>query len=177
MQVQCGGPSYQVQLGRRDGMVSQASMASILPGPNVDVPTAIDLFARKGLNSFEMVSLMGTCTSVAVVYATAFFLFNTENKTHKKLAIAKDQYNTSSRFYLSVSVQMVLESFTMTHVHCSLRQHEADRLVLYIANKLASFDLEHTAKRIDSVCIYQGSSTHGISRTWYTSVGTHKINS
>ena len=59
-QVQCGGPTYQVQLGRRDGMVSQASMASILPGPNVDIPTAIDLFSKKGLNSFDMAILIGT---------------------------------------------------------------------------------------------------------------------
>ncbi|CAN6288733.1 unnamed protein product [Urochloa humidicola] len=58
----CGGPSYQVQLGRRDGMVSQASMASILPGPNVDIPTAISLFSKKGLNSFDMAILMGAHT-------------------------------------------------------------------------------------------------------------------
>ncbi|PAN48394.1 hypothetical protein PAHAL_9G379400 [Panicum hallii] len=58
----CGGPIYQVQLGRRDGMVSQASMASILPGPNVDIPTAIDLFSKKGLNSFDMAILMGAHT-------------------------------------------------------------------------------------------------------------------
>ncbi|KAF8689398.1 hypothetical protein HU200_041942 [Digitaria exilis] len=58
----CGGPSYQVQLGRRDGMVSQAYMASILPGPNVDIPTAIDLFSKKGLNSFDMAILMGAHT-------------------------------------------------------------------------------------------------------------------
>ncbi|CAN6300083.1 unnamed protein product [Urochloa humidicola] len=58
----CGGPSYQVQLGRRDGMVSQASMASILPGPNVDIPTAIGLFSKKGLNSFDMAILMGAHT-------------------------------------------------------------------------------------------------------------------
>lgn len=72
MQVQCGGPSYQVQLGRRDGMVSQASMASILPGPNVDISTAIDLFGRKGINALEMVSLMGTsqpiCYDVAILF-------------------------------------------------------------------------------------------------------------
>ena len=78
MQVQCGGPSYQVQLGRRDGMVSQASMASILPGPNVDVPTAIDLFGRKGINALEMVSLMGT--SSPPIYATMLhFYFSAEN--------------------------------------------------------------------------------------------------
>ncbi|TKV94841.1 hypothetical protein SEVIR_9G322300v4 [Setaria viridis] len=58
----CGGPRYQVQLGRRDGMVSQASSASILPGPNVDIPTAISLFSKKNLNSFDMAILMGAHT-------------------------------------------------------------------------------------------------------------------
>jgi peroxidase len=53
-------------------MVSQASMASILPGPNVDISTAIDLFGRKGINALEMVSLMGTsqpiCYDVAILF-------------------------------------------------------------------------------------------------------------
>ncbi|KAJ1296193.1 hypothetical protein BS78_01G280800 [Paspalum vaginatum] len=73
----CGGPSYQVQLGRRDGMVSQASMASILPGPDVDIPTAINLFSTKGLNSFDMAILMGAHT-VGVTHCSVIHdrLFN-----------------------------------------------------------------------------------------------------
>ncbi|XP_062205759.1 peroxidase 57-like [Phragmites australis] len=57
-----GGPNYQVQLGRRDGMVSQAWMAGALPGPNVDIPTAIDMFSKKGFNSFDMAILIGAHT-------------------------------------------------------------------------------------------------------------------
>ncbi|GJN20155.1 hypothetical protein PR202_gb07496 [Eleusine coracana subsp. coracana] len=57
-----GGPKYQVPLGRRDGTVSQAGMASALPAPNVDIPTAIDMFAKKGFNSFDMAVLMGAHT-------------------------------------------------------------------------------------------------------------------
>lgn len=45
-----------------DGMVSQAWMASQLPAPDVDIPTAIDKFSKKGLNSFDMAILMGTPT-------------------------------------------------------------------------------------------------------------------
>ncbi|KAL5224950.1 hypothetical protein ABZP36_011589 [Zizania latifolia] len=58
----CGGARYEVQLGRRDGTVSQAYMAAQLPGPDVDIPTAIDMFAKKGLNSFDMAILMGAHT-------------------------------------------------------------------------------------------------------------------
>ncbi|TVU31637.1 hypothetical protein EJB05_23332, partial [Eragrostis curvula] len=57
-----GGPSYQVQLGRRDGTVSQAWMAGALPSPSVDIPTAINMFAKKGFNSFDMAILMGAHT-------------------------------------------------------------------------------------------------------------------
>jgi peroxidase len=35
-------------------------MAGVLPAPNVDIPTAIDMFAKKGFNSFDMAILMGT---------------------------------------------------------------------------------------------------------------------
>jgi peroxidase len=45
-------------------------MASILPGPNVDIPTAISMFSKKGLNSFDMAILMGT----PAAYATLPFL-------------------------------------------------------------------------------------------------------
>ncbi|XP_037412171.1 peroxidase 57-like [Triticum urartu] len=58
----CGGPSYAVTLGRRDGMVSVSWMAGDLPSPHVDIPTAIAMFAKKGFNSFEMATLMGAHT-------------------------------------------------------------------------------------------------------------------
>ncbi|KAG8092606.1 hypothetical protein GUJ93_ZPchr0012g21597 [Zizania palustris] len=62
LHMHCGGERYEVQLGRRDGTVSQAYMAAQLPGPDVDIPTAIDMFAKKGLNSFDMAILMGAHT-------------------------------------------------------------------------------------------------------------------
>uniref|UniRef100_A0ACD5U4M3 Uncharacterized protein n=1 Tax=Avena sativa TaxID=4498 RepID=A0ACD5U4M3_AVESA len=57
-----GGPSYGVQLGRRDGMSSMAWMCSDLPPPHVDIPTATAMFAKKGFSSFEMAALMGAHT-------------------------------------------------------------------------------------------------------------------
>jgi hypothetical protein len=56
--MQCGGPSYAVQLGRRDGMSSMSWKCSDLPAPHVDIPTAAAMFANKGFNSFEMAALM-----------------------------------------------------------------------------------------------------------------------
>ena len=57
--MQCGGPSYAVELGRRDGMSSVSWMCNDLPPPHVDVPTAAAMFAKKGFNTFEMATLMG----------------------------------------------------------------------------------------------------------------------
>ncbi|KAM0884066.1 hypothetical protein ACQ4PT_031203 [Festuca glaucescens] len=58
----CGGPSYAVQLGRRDGMSSASWMCTDLPAPHVDIPTATAMFAKKGFSSFEMAALMGAHT-------------------------------------------------------------------------------------------------------------------
>ncbi|CAM0956141.1 unnamed protein product [Alopecurus aequalis] len=57
-----GGPSYAVDLGRRDGMSSVSWMCSDLPSPHVDIPTAAAMFAKKGFSLFEMATLMGAHT-------------------------------------------------------------------------------------------------------------------
>ncbi|KAF3336057.1 Peroxidase 60 [Carex littledalei] len=59
--ILAGVPPFQVQLGRRDGMVSLASLVN-LPSPNIPVPTAIQFFQSKGLNPFDMVLLLGAHT-------------------------------------------------------------------------------------------------------------------
>ncbi|XP_072962533.1 peroxidase 57-like [Typha angustifolia] len=56
--VLAGGLPFQVQLGRRDGTVSLASLAN-LPPPDISVPQSIQAFQSKGLNAFDMVLLLG----------------------------------------------------------------------------------------------------------------------
>ncbi|XP_073002504.1 peroxidase 57-like [Typha latifolia] len=53
-----GGLKYQVQLGRRDGMISQASLVN-LPAPTITVPQSIQTFRAKGLSTSDMVLLLG----------------------------------------------------------------------------------------------------------------------
>lgn len=58
MLMQSGGRSYNVQTGRRDGTVSLAQNVN-LPASTVSVSGAISQFASKGLNTTDLVFLLG----------------------------------------------------------------------------------------------------------------------
>lgn len=58
-----GGPQFNVELGRRDGLISQASRANgNLPKGSFTLNQLNFLFARKGLNQADMVALSGAHT-------------------------------------------------------------------------------------------------------------------
>ncbi|KAH9624750.1 hypothetical protein KSS87_003520 [Heliosperma pusillum] len=55
-----GGKWFEVETGRRDGRVSLRSEAQAnIPPPTMSIPTAIKLFASKGLNKDDFVILLG----------------------------------------------------------------------------------------------------------------------
>ncbi|XP_058110562.1 cationic peroxidase 1-like [Magnolia sinica] len=61
--VALGGPSWTVPLGRRDSTTASLSTAnSDLPGPASSLSNLISAFAKKGLNTKEMVALSGAHT-------------------------------------------------------------------------------------------------------------------
>ncbi|KAF8106288.1 hypothetical protein N665_0145s0098 [Sinapis alba] len=61
--VLAGGQGFKVELGRRDGLVSQASrVEGKLPGPELDVTGLVDLFASNGLSMTDMIALSGAHT-------------------------------------------------------------------------------------------------------------------
>eukprot|EP00253_Pinus_taeda_P026576 PITA_26576 len=58
-----GGPKFNVELGRRDGLVSLASnVPGNLPEPTFNLNQLNALFTRKGLNQTEMIALSGAHT-------------------------------------------------------------------------------------------------------------------
>ncbi|CAI8591424.1 unnamed protein product [Vicia faba] len=57
--VLSGGLSWQVPTGRRDGRVSQASDVNNLPAPTDSVDVQKQKFAAKGLNTQDLVTLVG----------------------------------------------------------------------------------------------------------------------
>ncbi|CAI8612909.1 unnamed protein product [Vicia faba] len=61
--VALGGPSWNVQLGRRDSTTASLSSAnSDLPGPDSDLSDLINAFSNKGFTTKEMVALSGSHT-------------------------------------------------------------------------------------------------------------------
>ncbi|CAN0924699.1 Peroxidase 73 [Linum grandiflorum] len=58
-----GGPTFPVELGRRDGMISSASLvAGNLPDPNMTLPELNTIFAKHNLTQFDMIALSGAHT-------------------------------------------------------------------------------------------------------------------
>nr|GLL43208.1 peroxidase 60-like [Ipomoea trifida] len=74
-----GGTPYMVQTGRRDGRVSLASNVD-LPSPKISVVDSVTAFAKKGLNTVDMVYLLGGHT-VGVAHCSVFKdrLYNFDN--------------------------------------------------------------------------------------------------
>ncbi|XP_021299042.1 peroxidase 55-like [Herrania umbratica] len=61
--VLAGGPSWEVELGRRDGLVSKASnVAGNLPEPEFNLVQLNTMFARHNLTQFDMIALSGAHT-------------------------------------------------------------------------------------------------------------------
>lgn len=59
--MQAGGKYYEVETGRRDGVVSIKSEAqAAIPPPTMPIQQAIALFAQKGLTKDDFVVLLGT---------------------------------------------------------------------------------------------------------------------
>ncbi|MCE3050260.1 Peroxidase 55 [Datura stramonium] len=58
-----GGPSYNVELGRRDGLISKASrVAGKLPEPDFNLNQLNTMFASHNLSQFDMIALSGAHT-------------------------------------------------------------------------------------------------------------------
>ncbi|KAE8715861.1 Peroxidase 73 [Hibiscus syriacus] len=61
--VLAGGPSWEVELGRPDGLISQASrVAGNLPEPDFNLVQLNTMFARNGLTQLDMIALSGAHT-------------------------------------------------------------------------------------------------------------------
>lgn len=72
--MQSGRGKYNVQTGRRDGLVSLVSDVD-LPALSISVSQSIAAFARKGFNPTDMVLLFGTQNLVSFCSSSKFITF------------------------------------------------------------------------------------------------------
>lgn len=56
---QSGGPSYQVETGRKDGLVSNINLADRMPDVKDSIQLLKQKFIEKGLNDKDLVVLSG----------------------------------------------------------------------------------------------------------------------
>ena len=80
--MQAGGPGWPVPTGRRDGRVSLASDATNLPGFRDSVDVQKQKFAAKGLDTQDLVALVGKDDHIVMdlsfffVHSICVFFFN-----------------------------------------------------------------------------------------------------
>lgn len=61
LEMQAGGPFYEVELGRRDGRIStKASVQHKLPSADFNLDQLNSMFASLGLTQTDMIALSGT---------------------------------------------------------------------------------------------------------------------
>lgn len=86
---QAGGPSYSVELGRRDGLISQASrVRGALPEPDFNLIQLTEIFARNNLSQLDMIALSGAHTvgfSHCSRFANRLYSFSASNPVDPSL--------------------------------------------------------------------------------------------
>ncbi|KAL2899409.1 Peroxidase 44 [Bienertia sinuspersici] len=94
--VRAGGKWYEVETGRRDGLVSLKSEAQAnIPPPTMPVAQAIELFARKGLNKDDFVVLL------AFLDQTPKSHFKIDNAYYKQILARKGVLEIDQNLALS----------------------------------------------------------------------------
>lgn len=78
--MQTGGRSWQVPLGRRDGLVSKASDTANLPAFNDSMTVQIQKFADKGLHTQDLVTLVGKWRTDCTISTTTYILCKEKKK-------------------------------------------------------------------------------------------------
>ncbi|KAL0424195.1 UNVERIFIED_CONTAM: Peroxidase 51 [Sesamum radiatum] len=78
-----GGPAYNMELGRRDGLISQASrVAGNLPEPTFNLIQLNTIFAKNNLSQIDMIALSGAHTlgfSHCTRFANRLYSFSPSN--------------------------------------------------------------------------------------------------
>ncbi|KAE8720146.1 Peroxidase 51 [Hibiscus syriacus] len=86
-----GGPSFKVELGRRDGLVSMASrVAGNLTEPNFNLTQLNAIFSKNNLNQTYMIALSGAHT-LGFAHCTRFWTFRAEMRKLGRVGVKTGQ--------------------------------------------------------------------------------------
>lgn len=75
MHAQANGPSYDVETGRRDGVVSDLSLAENMPDVEDSIQQLKAKFMEKGLSEKDLVLLSGTFYNILTISIFIFYPF------------------------------------------------------------------------------------------------------
>ncbi|KAI6698610.1 hypothetical protein NL676_018729 [Syzygium grande] len=145
--VALGGPSWEVQLGRRDSTTaSRATANNDLPTPNMDLPALINTFQKQGLDTKDLVALSGAHT---IGFAQCFTF---RNRTYNDTNISTDFARS-----LRSSCPRTGQDSNLAHLDPSPAQFDT----LYFHNLLTQKGLLHSDQ-----ALYSGGSTNELVKTY-----------
>lgn len=70
---QANGPSYEVETGRRDGVISNLSLAENMPDISDSIQILKAKFSDKGLSEKDLVVLSGTLSLIISFFISLWF--------------------------------------------------------------------------------------------------------
>ncbi|KAJ0514039.1 putative peroxidase [Helianthus annuus] len=94
--VLTGGHSWQVPLGRRDGLVSRGSDTANLPASNDSISVQIKKFADKGLDIQDLVTLVGKESKITLLHVIQGCYFNNHKLNWVLLSIGGHTIGTAA---------------------------------------------------------------------------------
>ncbi|KAL3753469.1 hypothetical protein ACJRO7_000814 [Eucalyptus globulus] len=145
--VALGGPSWEVQLGRRDSTRASRTTANTdIPAPNMDLPSLISTFQKQGLNTRDLVALSGAHT-IGFAQCRVF-----RNRTYNDANMAADFAGSLQSLCLRTG-----EDSNLAGLDPSPAQFDA----LYFHNLLAQKGLLHSDQ-----ALYSGGSTDELVKTY-----------
>lgn len=145
--VALGGPSWEVQLGRRDSTRASRTTANTdIPAPNMDLPSLISTFQKQGLDTRDLVALSGAHT-IGFAQCRVF-----RNRTYNDANIAADFAGS-----LRSLCPRTGEDSNLAGLDPSPAQFDA----LYFHNLLAQKGLLHSDQ-----ALYSGGSTDELVKTY-----------
>ncbi|KAF8042078.1 hypothetical protein BT93_A0624 [Corymbia citriodora subsp. variegata] len=151
--VALGGPSWEVQLGRRDSTTASRTTAnSDIPAPNMDLPALISTFQKQGLDTRDLVALSGAHT-IGFAQCRVF-----RNRTYNDANIATDFARS-----LQSLCPRTGEDGNLAGLDPSPAQFDA----LYFHNLLTQKGLLHSDQ-----ALYSGGSTDELVKTYSDDVET-----